>query len=103
MSDYIHEGVRLRLDTRNIERVGSNPSEAAIKKTEQRRREKHVSKVWNAIRLGLCTFCGWFAFNHIDVLLKNGMVVLELAGVIFALGFIATTIADIYERGIEND
>lgn len=102
MNEYIQDGVRVRLDTRAIERIAQNPNELAVIREEKRRRDKKVNRAWGAIRLGLCAFCGWFAFDHIDVVIKNGLMVLEIMGVIFAIGFIAATVADFYEKGNEG-
>jgi hypothetical protein len=102
MNEYINSGVRVRLDTRAIERIAQNPNELAVIREEKRRRDKKVSRTWGAIRLGLCAFCGWFAFDHIDVVIKNGLMVLEIMGVIFAIGFIAATVADFWEKGDER-
>ncbi len=80
-----------------LEKVGSNPNPKAVEKYEEMILQKHTRKLWGAVRFGLCAFCGWFAFTHIEALVKNGLLALEMVGVILCLGFIAQTIAEIME------
>jgi len=95
---YFAGGERIALDTRNLERVGANPSQAAVRRYQKKVREKQVRKAWTGVRLIICAFSGWFAFNHIGAVMSNGLLLLEVLGVIAGLGFIAITMADMYEE-----
>lgn len=101
-------GARKELDTRMIEMVGSHPNKDAIlrmdriKQMEKARREEQVAKAWNLVRLGLSGFCAWFAIWHVDVITKNALVLLEAAGVVACIGFIASTVNDIWE-GVDEE
>lgn len=93
-----------KLDTRMIEMVGSHPNKDAIrrmdriKETEKARREEQVAKAWNLVRLGLSGICAWFAIWHVDVITRNFMTILEAVGVVACIGFISSTVSDIWEE-----
>lgn len=92
-----------KLDTDMIVKVGTNPSRDAIQRMERIRRRKQVSRIWDGLRVCLCGFCGWFAITHIDVITRNGLEILEAAGVLCCLGVIVQTVNDLWERAGEDE
>jgi hypothetical protein len=92
-----------KLDTDLLVRVGKHSSRDALQRAERIRRRKQVSRLQDALRVCLSGFCAWFAICHIDVITKNGMIILEAAGVIACIGVIASTVSDIWEKAGEPD
>lgn len=92
-----------KLDTELLMKVGECPSRDALQRAERIRRRREVSRMGDALRVCLSGFCAWFAISHIDVITKNGMVILEAAGVIACIGVIASTVNDLWEKAGEPD
>jgi len=102
-NEYFFDGNRIKLDTRMIERVGSVPTEAALRKRQLEARKRQVDRAWTGAKLLVCAFSGWFAFNHALIFVKHGLLALEMIGVIASVGFIAVTISEAIDKRIEAE
>jgi len=98
-SYFDSEGNRIRLDSEFAEHCSKSYRERANQNLKEDI-DKELSDYgrlacWIA-RWGACIFCGGFALRHIDVIWKHGSALLELLGVLFALGYIAQTLLDMW-------
>lgn len=98
MDKYHDEfGNRIRLDTELLERSARHSQEY----DKAKERADYIDLVCWVIRWGCCVFCGAFALRHVDVVFRHGSALLELIGVLFAVGYIAQTMLD--ARGGADD
>lgn len=98
-NDMYHDaaGNRVMLDTRILGQVGNDPGylERAKKKEA---RERQARRSFNFLKTVLCIPASAFVFKFVPVLYLHPVEMLEGAGVIACLAYMASTIRGFWEE-----